>query len=170
MSLGEAMVWSVNGSACVRLLDVTLLDGEVWTFVTSWLRERERERERYQRKHLCYFNREMERWRYGSSKPAGCAQIACTHPANTDTHVQPPPHTHTHRKTEDTHSTTHALSMKNDTVTRLVTFKLWIPVKICCCRLVCTHNTCTLTHPHTSVSAKRDDLEHNMNSTHWLES
>lgn len=36
-----------------RPLDVTLLDGGVWTLVTSLLRKRERQRERDQEKHLC---------------------------------------------------------------------------------------------------------------------
>lgn len=57
-----------------------------------FLVERKRERESYQRKHLCFFNREMERWRYGSSKPAGCAKTAYTHP-DIDAHVRTPSHT-----------------------------------------------------------------------------
>lgn len=65
---------------------------------------------------------------------------------------------------------THTLSMKNDTVESLVTFKPWSPVKLCCCGLICPDNTCTTPHPHTHVSLKRDDLEHNVNSRHWLES
>lgn len=56
MSVGEAIVWCVDGSACVRLLDVTLLDGELRTVVTSWLRERERERA-IREKHLGFFQR-----------------------------------------------------------------------------------------------------------------
>lgn len=41
-SVAEAMVPSVDRSACVRMPDVTLLEGGVWTVVTSLLRERER--------------------------------------------------------------------------------------------------------------------------------
>lgn len=116
-SVGEAMVQSVDGSACVRLLDVTLLDRGVWAVVTSLLKERERERAI--RENTCAFS--TGKWRGDATGHQN--QLAVPKPpihTLTLTHMYA--HPLTHRKTKDTHATTHTLSMKNDIVKHMVTF------------------------------------------------
>lgn len=163
VSLGEAMVWSVDGSACVRLLDVTLLDGGVWTDVTSWLRERERE---LSEKTPVLFQQGDGEVTLRVIKTSWlCPNRLCTawhrHTcAHTPSHTQENRgHTcyHTYLNHEKWYS-----QASGDIILR-------IPVKRCCCRLVCTHMY-TQTHTHTHLCVKRDDLEHNVNSRHWLES
>lgn len=104
------MVPSVDRSACVRMPDVTLLDGGVWTVVTSLLRAREREIMLSGKKHLCFFF-QQGRWRGGVTGHEN--QLAVPHlPA----HI--PTLTHT-----DTHSAT--LRLNTADACRINITKMW---------------------------------------------
>jgi len=143
-SWDEAMVWRVDGSAWVRLLDVTRLDKG--TVATSWS---EREGQSAIRGNTCAFSTGNGQMTPRAIKTSWLCTLSDTH-------------THMHRKTEDKHGTRHSLTMKNDTVERLVAFKLWNPLRPCCCRLVCTYKAYTHTwpqlhtHTHTHIWVERN--------------